>query len=555
LVGATLLALGLGEIIIRVSGSAPEIKALELADADCVYRRSTNPVLGFELKPNYRADDPDFISSYERTNAHGLRDRERSLQKPEGTRRILLLGDSVVEGHGLPEIDTISHQWEALYEDGATEVLNFGISAYCTLAEIELLETKGLGFDPDVVVVLFVENDFDNFNREAFALPGGFQRPPLVEGLLQHSHFFRLGAWRMNWFHLRAEADPVRWNREAIGENNVVQGFQRLRSLADREGFLPLVVIWPRFLNDAMVNPLLVSENDPAPVAERLAALHGLPSARLAPLFREHLEAIGEARNPRLTYTSGDELHPSALGASVAASGLRRLVASLEAGELEVKESPSSGAEVLALAKGLGWQEPNYGRVYHQQGVTLLQQGKYEAAIAQFAQALEEDPGHAGAHGNMGLAFERRGDRASAMRCYQQAIEVDGDFIQGHFNLARLRLEQEDPEPAIASLRRVLEIDPDHTDALNLLGMELGKARQFNEALTLLQRAVTLEPDFSEAHNNLGTIYAATGQWEKSLAQFQEAVRADPANEGAASRLKQVEQMVRARRASQDASP
>ena len=39
-------------------------------------------------------------------------------------------------------------------------------------AEIELLETKGLAFEPDVVVLVFVENDFDNFNREAFPLGG-----------------------------------------------------------------------------------------------------------------------------------------------------------------------------------------------------------------------------------------------------------------------------------------------------------------------------------------------------------------------------------------------
>ena len=45
-------------------------------------------------------------------------------------------------------------------------MLNFGVSGYCTRAEIELLETKGLAFDPDVVVVVFVENDFDNFNTQ-----------------------------------------------------------------------------------------------------------------------------------------------------------------------------------------------------------------------------------------------------------------------------------------------------------------------------------------------------------------------------------------------------
>ncbi|MGY8688938.1 MAG: SGNH/GDSL hydrolase family protein [Verrucomicrobiales bacterium] len=180
---AALLALIISEVVVRLLRMAPEIKAIGLVSEDCVYKRSTNPLLGFELKANYRNADPDFIESYERTNAHGLRDRERSTEKPDGVRRVLLLGDSVVEGHGLPEQETISRQWEKLYPESSTEVLNFGVSAYCTLAEIELLEKKGLAFDPDVVVVLFVENDFDNFNREAFALGEAVQRPAPVKWL------------------------------------------------------------------------------------------------------------------------------------------------------------------------------------------------------------------------------------------------------------------------------------------------------------------------------------------------------------------------------------
>ncbi|MGY8688937.1 MAG: hypothetical protein ACKVHP_14540, partial [Verrucomicrobiales bacterium] len=60
----------------------------------------------------------------------------------------------------------------------------------------------------------------------------------------------------------------MRWNKDAIGDNNVVDGFKRLRALADREGFQPLIAIWPRFLDDAIVEVPLVSEKDPAPVAE-----------------------------------------------------------------------------------------------------------------------------------------------------------------------------------------------------------------------------------------------------------------------------------------------
>ncbi|KPK38461.1 MAG: hypothetical protein AMJ65_12895, partial [Phycisphaerae bacterium SG8_4] len=139
---ATVLALLASEAIVRVLRRAPDIKPIQLDSYDCIYKRSTNPILGFELKANCRSDNPDFIQSYERTNSHGQRDKERKLEKSDGVRRVLLLGDSVVEGYGLSESQTISRQLEALYADGSTEVLNFGVSAYCTRAEVELLETK-----------------------------------------------------------------------------------------------------------------------------------------------------------------------------------------------------------------------------------------------------------------------------------------------------------------------------------------------------------------------------------------------------------------------------
>ena len=82
--GATLLALLMAEAVVRVVGGSPSVKPIQLGASDCVYKRSTNPILGFELKANCRSDDPDFIQTYERTNAHGQRDRDRTLQKPEG---------------------------------------------------------------------------------------------------------------------------------------------------------------------------------------------------------------------------------------------------------------------------------------------------------------------------------------------------------------------------------------------------------------------------------------------------------------------------------------
>jgi tetratricopeptide (TPR) repeat protein len=528
---ATGLALLAGEAIVRVLGRAPAIKAIQLSSYDCIYKRSTNPILGFELKANCRSDNPDFIGTYERTNSHGQRDRERTLAKPDGVTRILLLGDSVVEGYGLRESETLSRRLEDLYNDGSTEVLNFGVSAYCTLAEIELLEVKGLRFDPDVVVLVFVENDFDNFNREAFPLGGTIDRPAVVEALFRKSHFFRLASVQLNLFHFGAEADPVRWNTDAIGDNNVAEGLRRFRRLADRHGFQPLVAVWPRFLDDRITDVCFMPQDSDRLVVEHLAAMQGIPSVRLSEFFRRHLAESAGAGTPRLRYSAGDELHPSPEGSRVAAAALKQILADLDASNgssaSEIARSAKNDADAVAAARALGQAKPDYARVHNRMGTELLKTGKPAQAAEQFKKAIEADPAHAGAHSNLGVAYERLG-RPEARAQFERAIELRPDFTHAHFNLARVLMKAGRSAEAIAELQRTIQIDPDHFGALNMLGTALGRQGKFAEAQSHLERAVRLDPDHAEARSNLGAAYAGQGRLDEAVAQLEEAIRINP---------------------------
>jgi Flp pilus assembly protein TadD len=568
-VGATLLTLLAGEVLVRVLGRAPGIKPIPLSSYDCIYQRSTNPILGFELKANYRCDTPDFIQTYERTNSHGQRDRERTLRKPHAgashdspVRRILLLGDSVVEGYGLRESETMSRQLEDLYGDGSTEILNFGVSAYCTRAEIELLEVKGLRFDPDVVVLVFVENDFDNFNREAFPLGGTIPRPAVVKALFRRSHLFRVASIQLNLFHFGAEVDPLRWNRAAIGDNNVFEGLRRFRELADRHGFEPLVVIWPRFLDDRIADVCFlpaVGARDPnreesrlgtprhasgapsrnsamgAPspllVVEHLAAMCGIPSVRLSAFFRQHQAQSAGTGNPRRYYSLGDELHPSRAGCRVAAEALQQILADPNVGRVPpargVARSVQNDAQAIAAAKALGQTQPNYARVHNRLGTELLKADRLTEAVVQFQQALEADPTHAGAHNNLGITYERLG-REDAQVHFERAIQLEPDFTHAHYNLARILMQKGREAEAVVWLQRTIGTDPNHVDALNMLGTALGRQQKFAEAASHLERAVRLNPSHAEAHHNLGAAYAGQGRLHEAVVQFEAALRLAP---------------------------
>lgn len=261
---SAVLALGASEVVVRLFVAVPAVSSLQVGSQQSAYVRSSNPVLGYELKASHR--DPEaairFKNGYGHwrdhtrfpyTNAHGQRDLERSFEKPEGVKRILVLGDSVVAGHGILDLnDTISRQLEqAIDAKHEVEVLNFGVGGYCTRGEVELLREKGLKYSPDLVVVVFVENDFQDFNTQ-FRDDRGYrvERPAILNSLFKSSSLFRKASLAFNLSRFREEFDPqysMDLNQLAVGENNVVEGFRLLDTLREQHDFAVAIAIWPHF--------------------------------------------------------------------------------------------------------------------------------------------------------------------------------------------------------------------------------------------------------------------------------------------------------------------
>ncbi|HEV8198710.1 MAG TPA: hypothetical protein VGS03_01670 [Candidatus Polarisedimenticolia bacterium] len=94
-----------------------------------------------------------------RFNAQGFRDRERSVARPPGGYRILVLGDSFVEGLQV----NLDEAFPAVLEDrlrrrpggNRTEVLAMGQSGFGTASELMRYLDFGAAYDPDVVLLAF----------------------------------------------------------------------------------------------------------------------------------------------------------------------------------------------------------------------------------------------------------------------------------------------------------------------------------------------------------------------------------------------------------------
>lgn len=123
-----------------------------------------------------------------RINVQGFRGPNLVRSPSRDTRRILVLGDSFGFGVGVDEPHLVSSRLAELVNadkeltGGArVDVLNLSVSGYSTDQELLTYEEQGALLDPDVVILLMCDNDFDG-NLEDF-MYGRYYKPRFeIEG-------------------------------------------------------------------------------------------------------------------------------------------------------------------------------------------------------------------------------------------------------------------------------------------------------------------------------------------------------------------------------------
>lgn len=275
--------------------AAPEIGSLLNR-----FQRSDNPVLFYEPRPGY-ADETYKI------NSAGFRDREFALEKSDDVFRIVVLGDSIIWGHGLPQDKTFAKQLESKLNqqsrDGINfEALNFGVSGYSTVEEVELFRTKAIKYDPDLVIVGYCLNDYFDSSLEAIAF---------------HQTHYGLFSKSYVWDHVRRTS--ASWSYEKFGvdisddkaNKRLRQKFTELTELAP----CPVAML---------IFPTLHSFDDYGFRNEHARAASA--AGGLGIEIIDLLDAYKEYRAVDLKVSLTDHTHPNAKGTGIAADvAIKRL--------------------------------------------------------------------------------------------------------------------------------------------------------------------------------------------------------------------------------------
>ena len=144
-----------------------------------------DPVRGRVLEPGMEGWFRYEGNAYVKINSAGFRDVEHPIEKPRGTYRILILGDSYTEARQVSLENTFGRKVEHELQScgrllsNKVEVINFGVPGYGNAEELITLRSRGWAYDPDLVLTMFFSgNDLiDNFPRAELREPEYIPRP------------------------------------------------------------------------------------------------------------------------------------------------------------------------------------------------------------------------------------------------------------------------------------------------------------------------------------------------------------------------------------------
>jgi lysophospholipase L1-like esterase len=257
-----------------------------------------------------------------RFNGLGCRGPDYAIPKPEGTIRILALGDSYMLGAGVHEQDALPARLDSLLarrSDGLRyEVINCGVSGYGTREERLFYERHARRYQPDIVLLALVFNDDLSWAEE---LRRGYHRergrlaslsmawdlvqrarqrrpPPEFDGVLAEA--LSLGrAARADG----AELVAVAFRNHAFDLPHAGAPWRALLAGIEpglRRGDVPFADLGPILLGGASQEALLVHPVDghPSARAHELAAeavLELLDRRRLLPLSAGRFSDTGDA--------------------------------------------------------------------------------------------------------------------------------------------------------------------------------------------------------------------------------------------------------------------
>lgn len=308
--------------------------------------------------PNSRAN---FLGTPVAINSYGLRGPEVSVPKPPHTVRVLVAGDSITFGYGIPVESTYPKVLERLLNGNAApgktyEVLNGGALGGSLSDYYYFLNQRASTLQPDIVIIGVALNDILVYSSSGAVSEEGAEwqghRMPatrrLNQFLLRHSHLYLFSYSRLKSFLYSAGILDVNEMRGlSFGVLQPPSAYQaeawessygmlsQIVNFCRQRGYGIMLVVFPmqmqmsetefEFYRDKFHLRLGdgTLSGEPQQKMKEFGAKTGVTVVDLLPVFRNYPPQEMYLHNTRIP---ADPTHPSVKGDSVAATEILRVL-------------------------------------------------------------------------------------------------------------------------------------------------------------------------------------------------------------------------------------
>jgi lysophospholipase L1-like esterase len=273
-----------------------------------------DPYMSYRMKPSSSGTSALGVSF--QINAVSLRNPEITLPKPPGVFRVLVLGDSVTMGYGVPSEVGYTRVLEKLVDGQHIEVINAGTSGHPAADQLAFLEHYGLALEPDMVVVGFTRNNIgappklDIRDGVGYDASNSAFIPPFAKKILRRSRLYLAvgrAKWALGGNHAAPKDDAARAAQFAKDWPAAEVTLQRLTAVC-KEHHLPLLMAYIPVQVEVARGP------EYPELVEKLSKLggdgdgYGYGFVNVLPHF------VAEKNDVRGLYLPLDEAHPNSVG-------------------------------------------------------------------------------------------------------------------------------------------------------------------------------------------------------------------------------------------------
>ena len=168
--------------------------------------------------------------------------------------------------------------------------------------------------------------------------------------------------------------------------------------------------------------------------------------------------------------------------------------------------------------------KPDYAEAYYNMGIALGSKGEVKAAINSYKQALQINPDYAEAYNNMGMTLHSEGDPQAAIGCYSKAVSINPNYAEAYNNMGNVLNDTGALEAAIKSYKHALRIRPNYAEAYNNMGGSLSDKGDLAAAINSYKQALEIKPSYAEVHYNLANTLNDKGEPEAAIDSYNKAL-------------------------------